>query len=87
MSLLSRAKKLGAMDIKPSTRARNKWMVLYKGQWIHFGARGMSDYTIHKDEDRRRRYRARHSKIKLSDGRRAYTVKSSPSYWSWNLLW
>ena len=28
---------------------------------IHFGAAGMSDYTIHKDPERKQRYMARHA--------------------------
>ena len=28
---------------------------------VHFGAAGMSDYTIHKDDDRKERYIKRHS--------------------------
>lgn len=31
-----------------------------KTRTIHFGARGMSDYTLHKDKARRDRYDARH---------------------------
>jgi hypothetical protein len=27
---------------------------------VHFGARGMSDYTLHKDPERKARYMARH---------------------------
>jgi len=87
MILKDKALRLGAVDLKPSTRAGKKWAVLYDGKWIHFGAKGMSDFTIHKDKERRKRYRARHGKIKLKDGRSAYTVKTSPSYWSWHLLW
>ena len=29
---------------------------------VHFGAKGMSDYTIHKDDDRKKRYLDRHRK-------------------------
>jgi hypothetical protein len=29
---------------------------------VHFGSAGMSDYTIHKDKDRRQRYLDRHRK-------------------------
>lgn len=29
---------------------------------IHFGARGYEDFTIHKDEERKKKYIARHSK-------------------------
>ena len=33
-----------------------------KKKTIHFGAEGMSDFTIHKDKERRSRYLKRHKK-------------------------
>lgn len=87
LKLKARAMALGADNFKKSTRKGKKWMVLYEGKTIHFGAAGMSDFTIHKDKERRDRYRARHGKIKLKNGRPAYTVKTSPAYWSWHILW
>jgi len=86
-SLRRKAIRLGATDLKQSTRAGKKWMVKYNDKWIHFGAKGYSDYTQHKDEKRRAHYRARHSTIKLKDGRLAYKVKSQPAFWSMALLW
>ena len=83
----AKAIKLGATEVRASCRAGKKWAVLYRGRWIHFGAKGMSDYTIHRDPVRRASYRRRHAGILLKDGRRAYTVKESPAYWSWHLLW
>ena len=84
--LKKRALALGATDLKRSTRKNKKWMVKYNGKWVHFGAYGMSDYTIHNDKARRDSYRARHSKILLKDGTQAYKVKTQPSFWSWHLL-
>lgn len=47
----------------------------------HFGAKGMSDYTIHKDKERRERYRKRHKKdLKTKDPKRA-------GYLSYYILW
>jgi len=88
--LKKRALKLDSnvIDLKRSTRKDKKWMVILKdGSKKHFGAYGMSDYTIHKDPARRDRYRKRHSKILLKDGRPAYTVKGTPAFYSWFLLW
>jgi hypothetical protein len=85
--LSSRAKDLGATQLKSSWRSGKKWAVLYKDKWIHFGAKGMSDFTIHKDLERRKLYRKRHGAILLNDGRKAYLVKTQPAYWSWHLLW
>jgi hypothetical protein len=78
---------LGAEDLKISTRRGKKYMALWKGKWVHFGARGMSDFTIHRDKKRRDRYRVRHSKLRTKDGRIAYQIKGSPAFFSWHLLW
>jgi|TARA_R110002124_G_scaffold193055_1_gene360320 hypothetical protein len=37
-----------------------------KKKTTHFGAKGYSDYTINKDKERRRLYRARHKKDLLT---------------------
>ena len=76
------------IDLKRSTRKNKKWMVIHKnGTKTHFGSYGMSDFTIHKDPARRDRYRKRHSKILLKDGRFAYKVKGTPAFYSFYLLW
>ena len=41
----------------------------------------------HKDPDRRRNYRIRHSAIKNKDGRLSYKIKYSPAYFSYYYLW
>jgi|TARA_R110000823_G_scaffold70466_2_gene162512 hypothetical protein len=47
----------------------------------HFGAKGMSDYTINKDKERRKRYRDRHKKdLNTGDYKRA-------GYLSYYILW
>ena len=47
----------------------------------HFGAKGMSDYTIHKDKVRRKRYRDRHKKdLNTNDYTKA-------GYLSYYILW
>ena len=53
--------------IKTSTNPKKKLMaVLYdkdnKTKTIHFGSAGMSDFTKNKDEERKKRYIARHRK-------------------------
>ena len=85
--LKQKAIKLGGSDLKVSTRKGKKYMVKYQGKYIHFGAKGYEDFTIHKDNDRRANYRKRHATIRLKDGRLAYRVKSQPAFWSYNLLW
>ena len=87
MDLRAKAKRLGADELRPSWRAGKKMAVLFRGRWIHFGARGYDDFTTHGDPVRRALYRKRHRGILLIDGRPAYTVKTTPSYWAYRLLW
>lgn len=55
------------VQLKKSTNQDKKYMAIFyneerkKIKTTHFGASGMSDYTIHKDEERKARYIARHS--------------------------
>lgn len=56
-------KKLNEFILKPSTRKNKKYMLVSNNNpSIHFGAKGMSDYTIHKDDGRKLRYIMRHRK-------------------------
>jgi len=53
--------------IKKSTKPEKKLMAIFtleneKKKSVHFGASGMSDYTIHKDDERKNRYLERHRK-------------------------
>lgn len=47
---------------------------------ISFGARGYDDYTIHKDKERRKKYRLRHQHDKIND-------PTSSGFWSYWILW
>ena len=77
----------------PSDAKSKKWTAIFcmcKGESkccdndkkkIHFGAEGMSDYTITKDKEQRERYRKRHQKdLKTND-------PMKPGYLSWYILW
>ena len=53
--------------IKKSTKPDKKYMAILsskdnKTKTIHFGSAGMSDFTKNKDEERKKRYIARHRK-------------------------
>ena len=67
-----------------SSRKDKKYMILNDSKkFIHFGANGYEDFTKHMDENRRRLYLARATKIKgnwKSD-------KFSPNNLSIHLLW
>lgn len=58
--------KLQFKGIKKSTRADKKYMATFinngRKKIVHFGSNGMSDYTKHKDDERKKRYISRHKK-------------------------
>ena len=85
--LRRKAIRLGATDFRKSTRAGKKWMIKYNNKWIHFGARGMSDYTIHKDPDRRARYLKRATAIRDGQGKLTHNNKTKSNFWAINILW
>lgn len=56
------------IKITKSNKKDKKLMAIFENchtdrrKTVHFGAAGMSDYTIHKDPERKQRYINRHSK-------------------------
>ena len=67
--------------IKPSSRKDKKFEALIDGEkTIHFGQKNASDYTIHKDEERKKRYLQRHKHDRFNN-------PLYPSFFSTNLLW
>ena len=48
--------------VSKSTRADKKYAAKVSNKTIHFGSKGMEDFTTHGDEDRKRNYIARHQK-------------------------
>ena len=55
-----------------------------KKKTIHFGAKGMSDYTIHKDDKRKARYLARHNPKVTKEN---WSVPATPASLSRWILW
>ena len=52
-----------ALEIKPSEKKDNKYKAVINGtKNAHFGAAGMSDYTKHKNDERKNAYIQRHKK-------------------------
>ena len=86
-SMEAKARALGATSLSPSWRRNKKLAVTYRGRWIHLGQLGYDDYTTHRDPVRRANYRRRHRGILLADGRPAYTVKTTPAFWAYHVLW
>ena len=74
------------VDIKKSTNPEKKLMAIFydgdkKIKTTHFGSAGMSDYTKHKDEDRKKRYIERH---KVNENWADYKSAGALSRW---ILW
>lgn len=64
-----------------SSRKTKKYMIQNpRGQWIHFGEMGMTDYTKHKDPERLRKFKSRNHKW-------ADAEPYSPAFLSYYLLW
>lgn len=71
--------------------AKEKKMVLAKKgddvKLVRFGLRGMSDYTKHKDSERRENYLARSGGIRNKSGQLTKDDKFSANYWARKVLW
>ena len=86
--LFKKSVSLGANTFGKSPKKEKRYFVLMDGnKVIHFGSKTGVTFIDHKDIKKRDAWRARHSKIKLKDGRLAYKVREQPSYWAYNLLW
>jgi hypothetical protein len=80
-----------------SEKPNKKLKVKVNDKWVHFGnsnyehyfdKTGLLDKNLnHLDDDRRRRYIARASKIKNKDGNLTANDINSPNYHSINILW
>ena len=68
--------------ISPSDKPTKKIEARIDGKKsIHFGSKGMSDFTIHKDPERKERYIDRHSKNE--DWNNPLTA----AFYATNILW
>ena len=55
--------KYSSVIIKTSSKPDKKLMAIFDNKkTIHFGAKGMDDYTISKDKEQKKRYLTRHKK-------------------------
>ena len=70
--------------VEPSTRKNKKYMIMNDdNKLVHFGDLRYEDYTKHQDEERRKRYIGRATKIKGN----LKSDKYSPNSLAINLLW
>ena len=71
------------IEIAKSTRSDKKLMAVANGKTVHFGQKGASDYTLHKDAARKDSYIARHATTE--DWTRSGML--TPGFLSRHLLW
>ena len=79
--------KIKLIKIIPSTKKNKKYTAFFridkKIKIVHFGGKGFSDYTIHKDPERKERYLTRHRK---NENWKDPTTAGALSRWVlWNL--
>ena len=79
--------KLRLKTIRRSHKKEKKWDAVFikpdgREKVVPFGARGMSDYTKHKDKTRRQRYIKRHSG--MGENWKDPMTPGALSYW---ILW
>jgi hypothetical protein len=70
-----------------SDKPKKKYYALFKRKdndrekRVYFGSAGMSDFTKHKDEERKKRYDARHK------ARENWNDPLTAGYWAKRILW
>ena len=67
--------------LKKSTNDYKKYDAYVEGKKVSFGAKGYSDFTQHKDEDRKKRYIDRHKKNEN------WNDLTTAGAWSKGILW
>ena len=82
-----KAMDLGATEFDVSMAKNKRFFVVYDGKKIQFGSENGKAFIDHRDKVKQKAWKARHQKIKNKKGELVYKRKSSPSFWSRNLLW
>ena len=66
---------------KSKTKDKKYDAIIDNKKTIHFGAKGYSDFTIHKDEERKDRYINRHKKTEN------WNDPKTAGFYAKNILW
>lgn len=59
------------------------YIILKDGKAVHFGSLKYQDYLIHRDDERRSRFRSRFKSLYELNKNNL----NSPIFWSWSILW
>ena len=77
------------LKVIKSDKPNKKWTAIFKMEndrekKVHFGSKGMDDYTLTKDKEQRERYRTRHKKDLMTDLNKKGLGAGALSYY---ILW
>ena len=77
------------IKLSRSEKPTKKFKVFVGTQVVHFGAKGMSDYTINQDPERKRLYIKRHDPLRRKKAREDWSKSGikTAGFWSRWLLW
>ena len=92
MAIEYRGKKFPGYNkpIKSDKTGKKKMVLAKQGEKVkllHFGDNSMSDFTKHKDPQRRANYLARSGGIRDGNGKLTKNNKLSANYWARKVLW
>lgn len=89
--------KINNIEYQLSEKKNKKLKAYVNSSWVHFGQKGYEHFfdktgllpkdLNHKDEKRRELYLKRASKIKDKEGNLTANDKTSPNWFSINILW
>jgi hypothetical protein len=89
--------KINGIEYQLSEKKGKKLKAYVNEKWVHFGQKGYEHFfdktgllpkdLNHKDEKRRELYLKRASKIKDKEGNLTANDKTSPNWFSINILW
>ena len=86
-TLYLKALSLGATEFGISKLKSKRFYVIYDGKIINFGSKTGKTFIDHGDEIKKNAWIARHGKVLNKHGIRVMGLKTSPSWWSAQLLW
>lgn len=79
----SKRRSTNVIILRKSKNPQKKFSVTIGNKTIHFGAKGYSDFTKHKDPDRMKRYENRH---RSTENWTKFGIKTA-GFWSKWILW
>ena len=77
----------GVTEFGDSKRTGSRYYVKHRGKIINFGSKNGETFLDHGDENKKKAWYARHSKILDKQGKKVINDPTSPSYYASRVLW